>query len=225
MVRYVELDIDQEDCPYVNTSDVFRNEEMYVYQWELTKRSLKTRGIISSKDYKIDEYVVQLKREKNNLGFRFISGGKNCVLFSGEIRLTNAMKILSHYGYVIGPFTIKKGSEIWRVEFDNLKTKEDALSVLDKYNSFKILCDKKIITYDRGTSIWLDTILQKEAFSLSLAEKNAIVTAYRMGYFDTPKKNNSDDIARALGVSKTAFLKNLRNGEKKLLGILIKNAP
>jgi len=74
------------------------------------------------------------------------------------------------------------------------------------------------------SSVLLETLVKREGISLTPAERKAMVSAYEMGYFDTPKKRGSEEIAEILGVSKTAFCSNLRRGEKKLIGLFIKDA-
>jgi predicted DNA binding protein len=224
VVRYVEIDVEQEDCPYVNTSDVFREGEILVYRWGIEKDRLKTRGIISSNDSNIGELIERLTKERNNLEFNFVAGGRNYILFNGAIKLTAAMETVSRYGQIVGPFTIRRGSEIWRIEFDNQSVEENALSELDGHNSFKVLCDKKVTSRDVVSSVLLETLVKREGISLTPAERKAMVSAYEMGYFDTPKKRGSEEIAEILGVSKTAFCSNLRRGEKKLIGLFIKDA-
>jgi predicted DNA binding protein len=223
VVRYVELNVEQEDCPYVNTSDVFREDEILVYRWEIERDKLKTRGIISSND-SLGELIERLTKEKNNLEFNFVAGGRNYILFNGAIKLTAAMEAISRYGQIVGPFTIRKGSETWRVEFDTQSAEENALSELDRHNSFRVLCDKRVASRDVVSSVLLETLVKREGISLTPAERKALVSAYELGYFDSPKKRGSEEVAEILGVSKAAFCSNLRRGEKKLVGLFIKDA-
>lgn len=224
MVRYVEIDLEQWDCPYVNSSEDFSEGEIYVHRWEVTKNRLKTRGVVYSKDYDVSALIERLVKDKNNLEFSFVAGGKDFTMFNGAIKLTDAMKILSHYGYIVGPFTIRKGREIWRIEFDNAEKKESALSELEKHHSFKVLCDKKLNSRDILSTVLLESLIKRDSISLTPAEKKAVESAYRSGYFDVPKKRTSDEIAKTLGISKTAFCKNLSKGERKLIGLFIGNA-
>lgn len=224
MVRYVEIDLEQWDCPYVDSSEDLSEGGIYVHRWEITKNRLKTRGVVYSKNYDVSALIERLVKDKNNLEFSFVAGGKDFTMFNGAIKLTDAMKILSHYGYIVGPFTIRKGREIWRVEFDNENAKENALSELEKRHSFKILCDKKFNSMDMLSAILLESLIKRSSISLTPAEKKAMESAYTLGYFDVPKKRTSDEIAKTLGISKTAFCKNLSKGEKKLIGLFIGNA-
>ncbi|RLF67170.1 MAG: hypothetical protein DRN30_00570 [Thermoplasmata archaeon] len=57
--------------------------------------------------------------------------------------------------------------------------------------------------------------------SLTLSEKEALFTAYNMGYFEWPRKANSEIISRVLGVSKATFIEHLRKAEKKILDKLL----
>ncbi len=52
-------------------------------------------------------------------------------------------------------------------------------------------------------------------------QEEALRTALEMGYFAVPKEADADEVAAALGVSKSAFLERLRRGQRALLeGVL-----
>ncbi len=52
-------------------------------------------------------------------------------------------------------------------------------------------------------------------------QEEALRTALEMGYFAVPKEASADEVADALGVSKSAFLERLRRGQRALLeGVL-----
>jgi len=56
---------------------------------------------------------------------------------------------------------------------------------------------------------------------LTARQREALVAAYRSGYFDTPRRAGSDRVAKILKLGKSATVEHLRKGQKRLLdGIL-----
>ncbi|WP_247729018.1 helix-turn-helix domain-containing protein [Halovivax limisalsi] len=54
-------------------------------------------------------------------------------------------------------------------------------------------------------------------WNLTAGQAEALETAYEMGYFEVPRRNDAASVADALGVSKSAFLERLRRAEATLL--------
>ncbi|WP_290814062.1 helix-turn-helix domain-containing protein [Halovivax sp.] len=54
-------------------------------------------------------------------------------------------------------------------------------------------------------------------WNLTAGQAEALETAYEMGYFEVPRRNDAAAVADALGVSKSAFLERLRRAEATLL--------
>jgi DNA-binding CsgD family transcriptional regulator len=77
-------------------------------------------------------------------------------------------------------------------------------------NSFKILGLTSIDT--KGESF-----LSK----LTPRQRQMLLTAYALGYYDVPRRISSDDLSRHLGVDKSTIVEHLRKAERKLIGGII----
>jgi hypothetical protein len=94
--------------------------------------------------------------------------------------------------------------------------KEDEIRKLLHYtnkwggNSFKILGLTSIDT--KGESL-----LSK----LTLRQRQMLLTAYALGYYDVPRRISSDDLSRHLDVDKSTIVEHLRKAERKLIGGII----
>ena len=77
-------------------------------------------------------------------------------------------------------------------------------------NSFKILGLTSIDT--KGASL-----LSK----LTPRQRQMLLTAYALGYYDVPRRISSDDLARHLDVDKSTIVEHLRKAERKLIGAII----
>lgn len=56
---------------------------------------------------------------------------------------------------------------------------------------------------------------------LTEKQRRVLETAYHEGYFEQPRAQSADDVAAALGISRSTFLQHLRTAERKLLADLL----
>lgn len=52
---------------------------------------------------------------------------------------------------------------------------------------------------------------------LTLKQRQAIIAAYGLGYYEVPRKVSSEEVARHLDVDKSTFVEHLRKAERKLV--------
>lgn len=52
-------------------------------------------------------------------------------------------------------------------------------------------------------------------------QREVLETAFRGGYFERPKRRNSDELAATLDITRATFLQHLRTAERKLLGVVL----
>ena len=94
--------------------------------------------------------------------------------------------------------------------------KEDEISKFLQYtdklsnNTFKILGLTSIDT--KGESL-----LSK----LTSRQRQILLTAYALGYYDVPRRISSDDLSRHLNIDKSTVVEHLRKAERKLIGSII----
>ena len=100
-----------------------------------------------------------------------------------------------------------------KVEFVGKENEiKDFLQYANKWsnNSFKILGLTSVDT--KGESL-----LSK----LTHRQKQMLLTAYALGYYDVPRRISSDDLSRQLNVDKSTVVEHLRKAERKLIGSII----
>ena len=78
-------------------------------------------------------------------------------------------------------------------------------------NSFKILGLTSIDT--KGG----ESLLSK----LTLRQRQMLLTAYALGYYDVPRRISSDDLSRHLNVDKSTIVEHLRKAERKLIASIV----
>src|SRR5919108_2649893 len=100
-----------------------------------------------------------------------------------------------------------------KVEFVGKENEiKDFLQYANKWsnNSFKILGLTSVDT--KGESL-----LSK----LTHRQKQMLLTAYALGYYDVPRRISSDDLSRHLNVDKSTIVEHLRKAERKLIASII----
>lgn len=56
---------------------------------------------------------------------------------------------------------------------------------------------------------------------LTEKQRDVLITAYRMGYYDVPRRGNSQDIAKKLGLVDSTVVEHLRKAEQRLIRHII----
>lgn len=92
---------------------------------------------------------------------------------------------------------------------DNDQVKE-ALEFFEKAGNFKVI------------SLMDAKFLPSSPFSrLTEKQRDAVILAFRLGYFDTPRKVSADELAAKLGLASSTLAVHLRRAERRLLADLL----
>jgi len=220
------LDMKQYDCPFINSSDDLE-VSYYMTYWDFQADKLINRGyIFASDNEELQNSIELITKQPKFLKLDVLSREGNIALVRTEIDFTNAMSIIrKNHGYIVGPFFVKNGRELWQVGFDTIQDVNSALSELDKKNEFEIKNQHKI-TIEEFSKIMsslpplIDLI--KALDGLTTTEKMVLQAAVRYGFFDDPKKIHIESLSQRIKLSKGSFSRKLRKAEKKILPIICK---
>ncbi|AIY89232.1 helix-turn-helix domain-containing protein [Geoglobus acetivorans] len=215
------IDMLQYDCPFVNTSDDLDVFYFGTY-WDFSPSSFIIRGYIISKDSdELQNAIQALQTQPKFHRLDFLSKERNKASVRVEIDYTDAMKaIRKNRGYIVGPFHVKNGSELWQVGFDTKADVENALRDLEENNQFVIKNQNRITVEDFSRIISYSSVLadlMRAIDELTLTEKSILKAAIRHGFYEDPRKINITKLARKFGISKAGISKNIRRAEKKVL--------
>ena len=116
-------------------------------------------------------------------------------------------KKLSIYPFM--PFSLRDGKVRVTLLGDNDQVKE-ALEFLEKAGNFKVisLMDAKF-----SPSSPVSRLTEKQ--------REAIILAFKLGYFDTPRKISSEQLATKLGLANSTLAVHLRRAERRLLAEIL----
>jgi hypothetical protein len=67
----------------------------------------------------------------------------------------------------------------------------------------------------------IDTKEESLLSKLSIKQRQALLTAFALGYYDVPRKISSDELSRHLDVDKSTIVEHLRKAERKLIDGII----
>ncbi len=217
------LDMEQYDCPFIDTTDD-HDVSFTAVQWEFDskRRELETRMMIDGEDRSTLESGLSALQEHDNM--------QECTLFKKHegtallrtvIGETNAMRVIrDNDGYITGPFHIEDGSERWEVGFDQAAVADDALADLERNNEFDVLAETDLevhALFDLLEHAEPASDLLEGCRSLSEVERQTLSVAAQKGYFDQPRGATLQMLANEFDVSDTAVSKNVRRAERKIL--------
>ena len=215
------IDVLQYDCPFVITSNDLDVSYFGTY-WDFQEDSFVVRGYIIAKDPdELQNSIFSLQNQPKFHKIDMLSREGNKATVRVEIDYTDAMKaIRGNGGYIVGPFHVKNGSELWQVGFDRKVDVENALRELEKNNQFVVKNRSRITVEDLSRMISHSSVitdLLRAIDSLTPTEKSILSAAIKHGFYENPRKVNVTKLAREFGISKSGISKNIRRAERKIL--------
>lgn len=113
----------------------------------------------------------------------------------------------TQYGATI--FEATGAEDVWelRLRFDNR----------DHLREFQAYCVENDLSFDLQRLHDLAHPLTAGQYGLTDKQREALVTAWESGYFETPRKVTLDEVADQLGISQQALSNRLRRGQQNLI--------
>ena len=224
----VGLEIEQPDCPFVETSadlDVeYHHFCLDVNRQRNGKGTVVKRGYIISKDPdELQNSIETLQSYPNFVDLQIFARSGNIAIEKVVIKFTSAMSsIINNGGYILGPFFTYKGKEFWEVGFDDEESLNQALFDLEKTNNEYKIVNLQGLPSHQDIFIAMSCInelleLIRATYQLTEKEKQTLITAIRAGYYEEPKRTSIADLAKIFGVSKVGVFKNLKRAQKKIM--------
>ncbi|WP_255171738.1 helix-turn-helix domain-containing protein [Natrononativus amylolyticus] len=222
MIR-LTLTIRQDDCPLSEASAA--HEIAFVtphWYYHHDKSRLELRVLAAGENRKavtagLD--IVQSHQETES--FELLALQRSNARARLTLKTTQAMgTVISHDGYLTGPFRNVDGTEQWEIGFDDAASAESALDDLH--------ADNTLTEYER-TQLDLATVFEgvratevgtaviEACRTLTPTERKTVRHAIEAGYYDVPRSATLEDLATAFDVSSAATSKTIRRAETKLL--------
>lgn len=155
-----------------------------------------------------------------------LSRENNAALLTTAVELTNAMDIIRrNHGYIVGPFSVKNGREIWRIGFDKKAEMENALYDLEKSNEFRIRNHHKLTLEEFSKvieSIPILVDLLNSIENMTLTEKLTLRGAIKLGFYEDPRRASIKDLSSVYRISRAGVSKNIRRAERRIMPVIEK---
>ncbi|WP_254662960.1 helix-turn-helix domain-containing protein [Haladaptatus sp. W1] len=217
----------QYDCPYIDTT-VDHDVSFTGLHWDYNtaRQRLESRVLVKGESVDaLDAGLSALREHQNQADYRLLSRRGDQAIIKNTVDQTSAMRtIRDNGGYLTGAFEASDGSERWHIGFDRSDTVGDALSELDRHNDFTIE-SQATITFEDYFDVINNVDTAKNVLDavrgLTDTEAKTIQRAMEAGHFETPRGATVTDLAAEFDISTTAFSKNVRRGERKLLAALV----
>nr|WP_276321699.1 helix-turn-helix domain-containing protein [Saccharolobus shibatae] len=159
-------------------------------------------NIIKSNNRVIKLKIIETVRTKNEL--------RALMLLSAKLKGGISELLMNKGAYYISE-RISNGLERWSLVIDDKVFKEIILPDLKEYTY-----NLKVTEKDDRNLLSVKNLLTSKEFEI-------IYKAYRMGYFDWPKKVDLKELSEELGISKAATLQALRRAMGKLIRNYVDN--
>jgi predicted DNA binding protein len=167
---------------------------------ELKDPTMKIDDIIGS-GLLIDAQVID--REKNGAYILFTR--------SGSPSLSTVLDYIGiEGGYLFPPLGIEDG----KVKFSFLGSESQIKDFMEKIDAIAI--HYRVILLADANFSPISPLSQ-----LTEKQQEVLLTAYKMGYYDIPRKVNSEELAKKLGLVDSTVVEHLRKAEQRLIRQII----
>jgi len=113
-------------------------------------------------------------------------------------------------------------SVIWTTPMKVTEDKRVYSAITDQGNIKKILSALQLIGEIENISVQQATYEAHGVLScLTTRQKDVLILAKKMGYYDYPRKVNGNALAEAVGISKAAIIEHLRKAEARIMSQIL----
>ena len=221
---YVEiLELYQEDCPNISLTEKLEDLDIFIVDVRPSKQKETLRSYIIGSNPK--DAIEKLSQSKRVFDVEIYSKSREIVEIQYDIGMTRAWKVVHSFGgKVIGPIIVHKDLERWLVIWEDLKTRKKAVKELKKTDLTKIRRSLEFEPYIFSTMLLnIEGVfhLVRELSKLTPTQLESLKESYLYGLYDIPRRTTLEILSSNSGISKTAYLKRLRNAEKRIVyGVL-----
>ena len=172
-----------------------REEFAAIWRVEFKDASSKVEDLLAN-GFLVE--VQLLEKEKNGTYTVFMRGGPSLSSILSSVGVVD--------GYMFPPLGIRDG----KIKISFLGSTRQVGDFLEKIGA-KGIRFKVVMLSDASFSP--DSPLNR----LTEKQREVLITAYKLGYYDIPRRINSDQLAEKLGIVNSTLVEHLRKAERRLL--------
>lgn len=214
----------QYDCPVVQLTEKMSDLKLNVIG---VNNSMLSRGIETiyvraeiENDRDLEKLFRNIEKEKAVKKYEVVSRQEGELNMIMTIKKTNTMEAsVKVNSYNISPWIAKDGVELWTLAFISKKQAWDFLSMIKDRD---YVVEKKVervpdeIILKVSSNIIELSHLLEALTSLTERQRKVLRLAIENGFFDWPRRRNTSDLSKMLGISRVAVTKLLRKTEKRI---------
>ena len=162
----------------------------------------------------LNDFLEYWKDHKSVKTLRSIERTRNGVLFHVTLKSNNGWvtkTVLDNNAFFSAAIPVFGGMEMWRVLLEE-ENKTSLLSQLERVGVVRIN-RTKMLEFGEEDGPLSSAIMS----DLSLKQFHILKTAIESGYFDCPRRKDSRQLAKQMGIAQSTFLEHLRKSQLKIL--------
>ena len=206
----------------IKTNERFREAQRTIFE--------KVESIEGLELFKLDflrGYVLMLTEFRMKEGFTLDDAGVSpeaqilAILDAQGNRYTCLMKLkpYAELEQIVKKFDI---SVVWTTPMRVTEEKRVYSAIADQENIEKLLSVLQLIGEIENVSVQQATYEAHGVLAcLTARQKEILVLAKKMGYYDYPRKVNGEALAEAIGISKAATIEHLRKAEARIMSQIL----
>lgn len=180
------------------------------------RRAIAAVGFVSFKDtnLKTRDFVGKSGRTEVQL-LRPTEGGSAMIFIKWRPKQGSLLSehIETGRGYIIGPFAFRDG----RFRITLLGNQKQIQEFLERAEE-RDLSYKVVSAMD--ARFWSDSPLG----SLTERQRDVLISAFKLGYYDIPRKLDSDELANRLNLANSTVVEHIRKAERRMLAEIVGRA-
>ena len=213
-MKFCEVGVFHHDCWFTDAIAQFPELNIREISARVTGNESNTKTnsacykMFSPKRELIDAFVKRLLPNVSQARLLSNDGSTALLEVSWRAPKTSYDAVLGSGCSIVSSCYAKDGYEAYSLFADDPNQIQKLLGEMNQIGEVKLFSMK-------------NTPSNNDKFNLTPKQKQAIVSAISMGYYEWPKKANLEELAARLGVKRRALQENLRKAEGKVFGNLL----
>jgi len=163
----------------------------------------------------LNDFLDYWRDHKSVRTLKSIERTRNGVLFHVTLKSKNGWvtkTVLDNNAFFSAAIPVFGGMELWRVLLEE-ENKTSLLSQLERVGVVRINRTRMLEFGEEDGQVSSTSMSD-----LSPKQFQILKTAVESGYFDCPRRMNSRELAKQMGIAQSTFLEHLRKSQLKILG-------
>lgn len=228
MPTLYRISVTQHDCPHSKISFALPDLKIFIMNTQSVDDFQSVLTLFySSKVGVIDKALRALNEYRDLKDLSIIGKRENSMSLLYSFPQTDLFRDVQKIGFRLHPILVRNGVERWFLLAYNNENK-NSYKPVGNHNT-RLVSSKKLTT-DEFVSSYSRMLSEIAKIRVSVPgsddEENIAERAYRLGYFEWPRRTSISELSRAANLPKSTLVYKLRKAEKGILDDLWKdNGP